>query len=264
MAERTLKPPVKVHGNQHLTCAKNKKDDEFYTREEDVALIVRSFARHLKGKRVYCNCDTDDSQFVKYLLAHKEEVEYESLEWSGMSFDDADNLERLDACDVVIANPPFSIYSYFLDVLDEHGKDFILVAPNMVFGNSYGLKRVLDGKMYPTRIKINRFSRPDKSTAQVACWVVSSFADMDLYEPPERPIKSRRTDTVGVQYDNYDAIECPRLEYLPILDQTRVIGVPITFMTSPLRKDYEIIKQTSNAMIDGKNVFNRLLIKRKQ
>lgn len=264
MAKRTLAAPVKVHNRRPLENAKSKRDDEFYTRAEDAALIIRSFAHHLKGKKVYCNCDDGRSEFVRYLLSHKEEIGYKSLDWSGYSFDDPGNLARLDACDVVLTNPPFSIYSHFLDVLDEHGKDFILIAPQTLFGNSCGFGRLMGGRIYPTRIKIRYFVRPDKSAAQVACWVITSFADMDLFESPERPIKSWRRDTVGAEYDNYDAIECPRLEYLPILDQTRVIGVPISFFIYKDRPSYEIIKRVNNAKINGENVFGRLLIKRKQ
>ena len=43
--------------NANLHSAKRAKNDEFYTQLEDVALELRHYWPHFKGKTVLCNCD---------------------------------------------------------------------------------------------------------------------------------------------------------------------------------------------------------------
>ena len=44
-------------GHSSLITARNVKDDEFYTRPEDVELELAHYAPHFSGRVVYCNCD---------------------------------------------------------------------------------------------------------------------------------------------------------------------------------------------------------------
>ena len=43
--------------NNKLKKAKENKNDEFYTRYEDIEKYMTQFQEHLKYKVVYCNCD---------------------------------------------------------------------------------------------------------------------------------------------------------------------------------------------------------------
>lgn len=51
----------------NLDKAMCNKNDEYYTYDEDVAKVLEPYKEYLKGKRVLCPCDTDESNFVKYL-----------------------------------------------------------------------------------------------------------------------------------------------------------------------------------------------------
>lgn len=51
----------------NLDNARRKKNDEYYTYYDDVVAGLEPYKEYLKGKRVLCPCDTDESNFVKYL-----------------------------------------------------------------------------------------------------------------------------------------------------------------------------------------------------
>ena len=55
--------------NRNLHSAFRNKNDEFYTRIEDIEIELNDYAHHFKGKVVYCNCDnTNSSNFCKYFV----------------------------------------------------------------------------------------------------------------------------------------------------------------------------------------------------
>lgn len=51
----------------NLDLARKNKNDEYYTYYEDVVKGLEPYKECLKGKRVLCPCDTEQSNFVKYL-----------------------------------------------------------------------------------------------------------------------------------------------------------------------------------------------------
>lgn len=53
--------------HKNLPTAKTVKDDEFYTRIEDVMCEVVKYKDHLNDKVVYCNCDNAESAFTWFL-----------------------------------------------------------------------------------------------------------------------------------------------------------------------------------------------------
>lgn len=50
--------------NANLAAARKNARDEFYTQYEDIENELKHY--DLKGLKVYCNCDTEESNFVKY------------------------------------------------------------------------------------------------------------------------------------------------------------------------------------------------------
>ena len=63
-------------------------------------------------------------------------------------------------------------------------------------------------------------------------------------------------------YDNYDAIECTYKKNIPI-DYDGNIGVPITFFYWYPELDYEIVEKRGDLKLNGKQMFERLIIRRK-
>lgn len=102
----------------NLDNARRKKNDEYYTYYDDVVAGLEPYKEYLKGKRVLCPCDTDESNFVKYLKElgcdvityHKEN----GTEWF-----------KPDNYDVCVTNPPFSKIKDFYNTYKDLFIDFI-------------------------------------------------------------------------------------------------------------------------------------------
>ncbi len=98
-----------MSNNSNLIKAIKNKKDEYYTRYEDVEKHVNVFKKEIyKNKIIYCPFSSEKSNFVKYFKDHKEDLQYKEL-W--YTWDDYKNHEDLfDKADLIIDNPPFSIF----------------------------------------------------------------------------------------------------------------------------------------------------------
>lgn len=148
--------------NDNLHKAKDAKNDEFYTRIEDVAEELRHYKKHFAGKVVFCNCDDPTwSAFWRYfhlnfaelglkklISTHYDRIEptykmeYKGgddnnvevgvktpLEGNG-DFRNRECLDLLDESDIVVTNPPFSLFREYVGTLLEHDKKFIIWGNN--------------------------------------------------------------------------------------------------------------------------------------
>lgn len=145
--------------NVYLNAAKAAKNDEFYTRYEDVALEVGRYAEQFSGKSVYCNCDDPENSnfwnyfkdnFEKFRLrelmathcAREEKESYLTVyDGSGESrvlirsdghfpagdFRSRDCLRFLDLADIVCTNEPFSLFRQYIQQLIRHQKQFLII-----------------------------------------------------------------------------------------------------------------------------------------
>ena len=145
--------------NDNLHKAKDAKNDEFYTRIEDVAEELRHYKKHFAGKVVLCNCDDPTwSAFWRYFHLNFAELglkklisthydrteptykmEYEGgddnnvevgvktpLEGNG-DFRNAECIKLLDECVIVVTNPPWSMFREYIALLVEHKKQFVII-----------------------------------------------------------------------------------------------------------------------------------------
>ena len=144
--------------NANLLKAKKEANDEFYTQYEDIAKEVEHYKEHLKGKVIYCNCDIPYfSNFHKYFLDNFKELELKQLIVTGYvkngngkcsiydgekstdydllgdgDFRGDECIDMLQKADVVITNPPFSLFREFIKVVVDNRKDFIVGSKNAI------------------------------------------------------------------------------------------------------------------------------------
>jgi hypothetical protein len=129
--------------NKKLHIAKEVKNDEFYTQYEDIRKEIMTKAEHFENQIVYCNCDDYRwNNYVKFfkdafsllklkkLIATNYDIgdgayyyEYDGanetikkLEGNG-DFRSAECKEILKSCDIVVSNPPFSLFRLYMDML---------------------------------------------------------------------------------------------------------------------------------------------------
>ena len=132
--------------NRNLLKAKQAKNDEFYSRYEDIEKEVIHYWPKLKGRIVYCPFDDYRwSNFVKYFKDHFQEIGLKRLIATNYDIGDGafrydydgekETVERLkfngdfrsEECTkikdmegvVVISNPPFSLFREVIDWLRE-------------------------------------------------------------------------------------------------------------------------------------------------
>ena len=149
--------------NSNLHNAKTAKNDEFYTQLTDIEKELKHYKKHFEGKVVYCNCDDVRwSNFFKYFsmnfehlglkklictaynengqgivyeyngdlngnrIVDDEEIEVKYLEGNG-DFRSAECIEILKQADIVVTNPPFSLFREYVTQLMEYGKQFLII-----------------------------------------------------------------------------------------------------------------------------------------
>lgn len=139
-----------------LDRANKDKLDEFYTLYPDIETELSRHSNIFKDKVVYCNCDGERSNFVKYFTDNFEKlglkdfiatsyndsgkgklIQYnkpvQELPCNG-SFDSFMLIQYIMKADIVVTNPPFSLIREYIKHLNRYKKKFILVAPHHILG----------------------------------------------------------------------------------------------------------------------------------
>lgn len=220
--------------NKILKRAIQKKNDEYYTLKEDVGKIVDSFKEHIKGKFVFCNCDDPLwSNFSKYFREHFDELGLKRLVSIGISgnvydsvkgdsvfhiddgsFDGEESLRVLQECDIVITNPPFSLFRKYFDVVYGSGKDFVIVSPNLACRYCNIRHKVVDGQVFFYDRIIGKNFLHDGKLKPVGVRICSNIKIKPA--KPKTKHYNQKTKTVRYRkYYNFDAIEVGRLRDIP-------------------------------------------------
>jgi len=214
-------------------------------------------------------------------------INVDDLEWSYLEGDGdfrSDEIKALrDEADVIITNPPFSLFREFWAWIVEADKKFAvignmnaityknvfpLIKENKVWlGNNY---RVNGGAMFYeipgaiANLDQVREIRSDEKGNQVFITRVQGvrwFTNLDhgrRHEPLSLMTENENTrfsrhkeikDVGYRKYDNYDAIEVPRVNAIP-RDYEGVMGVPISFLDKYSPEQFEILGATQRGCHD--------------
>lgn len=252
-----------------LSNARSLKKDEFYTLYTDVKFELDHYIDQFKNKVIYCPCDTDESAFVKYFLELKakgliKELLYTSIQ-NGTDFLGTAAIDCYRRSDVIVTNPPFSLFRPFLSLLDSLNTNYI------VWGtmNCISYKQV--AKLL-TRDKIrlgytanktcefevpNEYANGPNSKVYMVnnkCYIkvpsVTVYTNMQTNKPSNLNISNNFDSNSYSRYDNYNAINCNKTSEIPI-DYDGYIGVPVTYLTKHDSNKYKIIGVFNNFVDDG-------------
>lgn len=158
--------------NKNLKKAFKRRYDEYYTRYVDIEKEVIHYKDELKGKSIYCNCDSPSSEFVRYFTTNFQSLGIKSITATGYneggngtyffydgqktvnssltgegSFDSQECLDILKNSDIIITNPPFSKLLKYFSILDQEKKDFLIVGTILNFTNSTSIPMLLRGEL---------------------------------------------------------------------------------------------------------------------
>ncbi len=283
-------------------------------------LISTSYACAAKGKDAcadYCptlfeynsekfNKDKTETHGKIFTLTrdtnHNGRIDIDDLEWQYLDGDGdfrSDEIKKLrDTADIIVTNPPFSLFRQFLAWVIDSKKQFLII----------GNKNCITYKEVFPLIKSNQlwvgtmpmgfdilFDVPDN----VAKELIKKYKEGSKYRIINNKVKARASGiwftniehgkrhkhitlmtmddnikfskhkeirNIGYQkYDNYDAIEVPYSDAIPS-DYDGVMGVPISFLDKYCPEQFKIIKfrkgdDDKDLSIDGKYPYFRILIK---
>lgn len=255
-------------GNNNFIRAKANKDDEFYTLYETVSNELVYYKDELRGKIIYCNCDTDESNLVKFLNEVKEEwgikeVIHTSLQ-EGVDFRSDESIEILKKCDVVISNPPFSLArEYYKQILD-YGKDYII----LVNLNFFSIKFVFD-EIKNERAFLGKsitkghvpFLRPDGSTKKVSTLFLQSFK---YFDKPDFKFHICEDDEEYDYFDDTNYLNVDKTKEIPEIYDI-VMAVPISFLHIAYNnRQFKLLGLLTNCTIYGRKRYARILLELKK
>lgn len=257
--------------NSKLHKAKKEKNDEFYTRYEDIAKELQHYKEHFIDKIVYCNCDTADSNFVKYFQDNKETLRIKELIFSGgldgLDFRSNESIDLLKKSDVVVSNPPFSLFIDYVAQLVEYEKDFLIIGALSVIGYRDIFPLIKDNKIKLGVNSVTRFNIPDSKELKTF-GNINWYTNLNNNKRNEELVLDKTYNEIDYpKYDNYDAINVNRTANIP-KDYDGCMGVPISFMTKCNPEQFEIVKfrkgdDDKYLAVNGKTPFARIIIKAK-
>lgn len=310
--------------NTNLNKAKREKNDEFYTQLRDIETEMNAYLEYdpnvFRDKTILLPCDDPTwSNFTKYfaeqfetlglkklistsyaadgghgkvfVLDGENELQWEYLTGDG-DFRSAEVTALRDEADIVITNPPFSLFREFMVWLTEGDVLFSVI----------GNKNAITCKGIFPLIKDNKMRVGNRSMSDSFLFILPKYSQDETLEgkPGSRyrvvdgeimgsapamwftniqhgrrhePLKlTTQTDNETSNnrisknpnsyksYDNYDAIEVPSTSGIPS-DYTGVMGVPISFLDKYCPEQFEIIGTTesegvglSRGLHDGSDV----------
>ena len=285
--------------NGNLHAAKAAKNDEFYTRLEDIEAELKHYRQHFAGKTVLLNCgDAPHRNFWKYFTLNFERLGLKKLIGTSFTFEghgsvciyegdkngnrmpdenefvryelqgngdfrSEECVELLKEADVVVGNPPFSLFREYIAQLMEYGKKFLIIGSKNAIIYKEIFPDIKDNKLWlgladpkVFRVPIDKvenektqFIGDDGMVYQKfgnICW----FTNLE-HEKRHQPLDlyKRYSNEEYPKYDNYDAIEVSKVADIPE-DYDGVMGVPITFLDKYCPTQFEIVGTDSPYYIE--------------
>lgn len=251
------------------TCYKNQDMDLFSQNDSDQAVYL-----------IYDGDKNGDR------IPSKDEIEVKPLKGDG-DFRSDECIELLKQADIVVTNPPFSLFREYVTQMMEHDKKFLVVGNQNAITYKEVFSLIRENKIWlGTKSGDMKFVVPDyyelrntrswKDENGVnwrslgnACW----FTNLDHPKRHEDIILWKSyTPTEYPNYDDYHAINVNKVAEIPA-DYQGAMGVPITFLDKYNPNQFEIlgidryIEDNPNYgkrfSINGKEVYARIIIKNK-
>ncbi len=236
---------------------------------------------------------------------HSGKIDIEDLEWQYLEGDGdfrSDEVKRLrDEADIIITNPPFSLFREFLAWLIESENKFVIIGNK----NSVTYKEVFPlikdnklwsgktewsgGMWFETKYKddVDKVVNGVDMKNIASIWLTNidhgrRHQPLQLMTMSDNIKFSKHKEVKGHEYqryDNYDAIEIPFTDAIPS-DYDGVMGVPISFLDKYCPEQFEILGATESEgkgfsnglfdnlytitqpLIDGVRVYKRIFIRK--
>ncbi len=253
------------------TCYKNQHRDLFSTHDSENAIYLE-----------YTGDKNGDN------VPNPEEIGIHILEGDG-DFRSPECIELLKKADIVITNPPFSLFREYVAQLIEYDKKFILVGNQNAITYKEIFKLIKDDKLwlgfgfnrnmahFVNKHYVDYASDLDHKEGMIRVSGVVWFTNVDTKKRHEDIILYK--NYVGNEheypmYDNCDAINVDKTKEIP-MDYAGAIGVPITFIDKYNPDQFEILGLDDHTLeypnwrgrgpdLNGKPIYRRIIIRNKR
>ena len=219
------------------------------------------FSQNSSEKAIYLEYTGDKN---KNGIPDAEEIGIKELRSDG-DFRSPECIELLKEADIVVTNPPFSLFREYVDTLMKYGKKFVIIGNQnaitykniflyikenkLWLGNNNGDMAFKVPEYYEeraTRFWIDDTGQKWRSMGNI-CW----FTNLDIKKRHEKLILYKKYSPEEYpKYDNYDAIFIKKVTDIPI-DWDGAMGVPITFLDKFNPEQFEILGITDRADNSG-------------
>ncbi len=202
-------------------------------------------------------------------------------------FRSAESIELLKQSDIVVTNPPFSLFREYVAQLVKYDKKFLIIGNINAITYKEIFKLIKENKawlginlgrgvsgfivpdhyeLYGTEARIDSFG--NRIVSPNNCLWLTNLDNFKRHEDIELTKKYVGNEDEYPKYDNYDGINVDKTEDIP-LDYDGHIGVPITFLHKFNPEQFEIIRfrkgnDEKDLSIDGKCPYFRILIRNKR
>lgn len=211
------------------------------------------FSKHTGEKGIYLEYDGDKNN---NRVPDPDEIGIHKLKGDG-DFRSEECVNLLKQADIVVTNPPFSLFREYVEQLVKYKKKFLIIGNTNALTYKDTFRLIMEDKIRTGYTNFNVgmfFAVPDdweqfhhvdndgRKIVRVAtsCW----FTSLDVAKHKEfLPLYKEYTPEEYPKYDNYDAIEVSRYKDIPA-DYDGPMGVPITFLDKYNPEQFEILGWT--------------------
>ena len=241
-----------------------------------------------------------------FVLDHsiKSNVNVKDLQWQYLEgdgdFRSKEVCKLRDEADIIITNPPFSLFRAFFSWIQEANKQFLIISGinNITYKevfvsimqnktwSGHGMGRWISGFIVPDNYPLSgteaRIENGKRIVSTNNCMWLTNIEHGKRHEPLQlmtmadnlRYSKHEKIREQGYpKYDNYDAIHVWFTDSIPS-DYDGIMAVPITFLDKYNPEQFEIIGEANHGsdseydfvapMLNGKPIFKRLLIRKRK
>jgi hypothetical protein len=259
------------------TCYKNQDMDLFSQNNSEQAIYLEYIGDKNKNN-----------------IPDPEEIGIKHLNSDG-DFRSKECIELLKQSDVVVTNPPFSLFREYVAQLVEYDKKFVIIGHQNAISYKEIFKLIKENKIWlgfgfkgGAAHFINKHYEDyavagDHKEGMIRVSGVVWFTNLDISKRHEDLILYKKYNSEEYPtYDNYDAINVNTTKDIP-MDYSGVMGVPITFLDKYNPEQFEILGLSASAgynkeivgipflgnkdarpLINGKNTYARIFIRNKK
>jgi len=223
------------------------------------------FSKHTAERGIYLEYDGDKNN---NRVPDPDEIGIHKLEGDG-DFRSEECIKLLKQADIVVTNPPFSLFRDYVEQLVNYKKQFLIIGNINAVTYKYVFDLIKNNRIWlgasihsgdrefgvPDHYPLNAAgTRVDKDGNKfIRVKGVRWFTNLEYGERHEDlPLYATYTQEKYPTYDNYDAIDVSKTKDIP-MDYGGAMGVPITFLDKYNPDQFEILGLSGTSYPTTKN-----------